>query len=564
MTMPPPTGAELALPASQVEELIRTIVKGLRAFQMYPPNNPIYQRNQQAIRDAFLPIWSGTPQLTLAVTESDLVWEERIVYHQDNRAESFAWMLYKDGMRLLRFRPGVEDDEIIGFLQVVSQARLLAGDAPDDLLTLLWEQEFGVIDYQFAESFGEGGPALEPRSFGGPALPEGAAATTRAQLTTEVAEAGRLGPELDDFDSTIYFLEAHEVRSLAQQVADEYTRDVRQAAIDALLDIFELQPAMVVRTEILDILDGLFPNLLNRGEFRVVAGLLREFRAIAQRVTVMEPVIRERLQSFQARLSDPAILAQLLQALEEASVVPEDADIGMVLGELQAAGLETMLTFLPTLKRPAIRRIMEESVDRLGSAHSEALLGLLGKRDSEALPGAVALAGRLKLTGAVPPLERLLEHREAGVRHAVVESLGAVASPGALAAMERALDDPDRGVRVAAVSVVVDRGHRGALRRLEAVVQGRGPQELERAERRQYFEAYAVLGGPAVLPVLAALLESGGLFRKKAGPEVRTCAAYAVARIATEEARGVLERLQQDKELPVRNAAVRALREWRS
>ncbi|HLG05427.1 MAG TPA: HEAT repeat domain-containing protein, partial [Gemmatimonadales bacterium] len=318
------------------------------------------------------------------------------------------------------------------------------------------------------------------------------------------------------------------------------------------------------RTEILDILDGLFPNLLNRGEFRVVARLLREFRAIAQRVTVMEPVIRERLQSFQARLSDPAILAQLLQALEEASVVPEDADIGMVLGELQAAGLETMLTFLPTLKRPAIRRIMEESVDRLGSAHSEALLGLLGKRDSEALPGAVALAGRLKLTGAVPPLERLLEHREAGVRHAVVESLGAVASPGALAAMERALDDPDRGVRVAAVSVVVDRGHRGALRRLEAVVQGRGPQELERAERRQYFEAYAVLGGPSVLPVLAALLESGGLFRKKASPEVRTCAAYAVARIATEEARGVLERLQQDKELPVRNAAVRALREWRS
>jgi hypothetical protein len=55
--VPIPTGAELALPAQQVEELIRTIVKGLRAFQMYLPNNPIYQRAEQGIHDAFLPIW---------------------------------------------------------------------------------------------------------------------------------------------------------------------------------------------------------------------------------------------------------------------------------------------------------------------------------------------------------------------------------------------------------------------------------------------------------------------------------------------------------------------------
>ena len=565
MTMPPPTGAELALPAQQVEELIRIIIKGLRAFQMYPPNNPMYQRNQQAIHDAFLPIWSTTPHLVLAVTESDLVWEEQVVYHQPNRQESFAWMLYKDGMRMLRLRPGVEEEEIVSFLQVVTRARLLAGDAADDLLTLLWEQEFLFVDYQFAESFAEGGPALEPHPMtgGGSAVPE-AAATTREQVSGEVAEATTLAPELEEFDSTLYFLEEHEIRRLADQVALEYTRDVRQAAFDALLDTFELQPATVVRAEILDIFDNLFPNLLNRGEFRVVAGLLREFRAIAQRVAVMDPEIRNRLLSFQARLSEPAILAQLLQALEEAPVTPEDADLGMVLGELHAEGLETMLIFLPSLKRPALRRILEESVDRLGAAHQDTLLALLGRTESDAIPGAAALCGRLKLSVAVPALDRLLGHQEASVRRSVVEALGAIGSPGALAALEPALDDPDRGVRVAAVQVAVERGYRNALRRLEAAVQGRGPQELERAERRQFFEAYAVLGGPAILPILVDLLEPRGLFRRKESPEIRTCAAYAVARLQSPDARVVLERLEQDKELPVRNAAIRALREWRA
>ena len=564
MTLPPTPGADLALPAQQVEELIRVIAKGLRAFQMYPPNNPMYQRSQEAIRDAFLPIWSSTPQLVFTVTENDLVWEEQVVYHQPNRAESLAWMLYKDGMRMLRFRPGVETEEIVGFLQVVTRARLLAGDAADDLLTLLWEQEFLFIDYQFAETVGDGGPVLEPHPMGqGAATPE-AAASHLEQVRADVAETHLAFPEVEEFDSTLYFLEPGEVRLLADQVALEYTRDVRNAAFDALLDTFELQPSPAIRAEVLDIFDQLFPNLLNQGEFRAVARLLREFRAISQRVSVLDPGLRARLQSFQARLSEPEILAQLLQALEESAAAVEEADIGMVLGELHAEGLETMLTFLPTIKRPEVRQILESSVDRLGALHTEALLALLARPESDALPGAVALCGRLALGPAVPSLERLLAHREASVRRAVIQALGAIGSPSSLAALERGLDDPDRGVRLAAVALVVERGHRSALRRLEPVVQGRSSHELERAERRQFFEAYALLGGPSVLPQLSDLVEPRGLFRRKESSEVRTCAAYAIARLQVPEARAILERLQLDKDLPVRNAASRALREWRA
>jgi hypothetical protein len=157
-----PTGAELALPAAggRAHPDDR---QGLRAFQMYLPNNPIYQRAQQAIHDAFLPIWSSTQQLTLSVVETDVVWEEQVVYHQPVKSESFAWMLYKDGMRILNLRPGAEEEEIVSFLQVATRARLLPTEAADDLLTLLWEQEFVYIDYQFVEILSELRPQLIPR-----------------------------------------------------------------------------------------------------------------------------------------------------------------------------------------------------------------------------------------------------------------------------------------------------------------------------------------------------------------------------------------------------------------
>ena len=106
------------------------------------------------------------------------------------------------------------------------------------------------------------------------------------------------------------------------------------------------------------------------------------------------------------------------------------------------------------------------------------------------------------------------------------------------------------------------RGFKAALKRLEAVVLGKGPHELERAERRQFFEAYAAVAGPAALPLLTNILEPRGFLRRKETPEARTCATYAIARLQTPEARAVLERIQHDKELQVRNAATRALRDW--
>ncbi|MEZ0333337.1 MAG: hypothetical protein ACAI18_04960, partial [Gemmatimonadales bacterium] len=76
------------LAASHVAELINGLVKALRAFHMYLPNNPIYQRATENLRIAFLPIWSAMDELVLNVVETDFVWEDQVVYHQLNKSES--------------------------------------------------------------------------------------------------------------------------------------------------------------------------------------------------------------------------------------------------------------------------------------------------------------------------------------------------------------------------------------------------------------------------------------------------------------------------------------------
>jgi len=549
-------------PASQVAELVRVMVKGLRAFQMYLPNNPVYQRSMQALRAAFPPVWEFTDHLVLAVVETDLVWEQEVVYEQPHRPESFAWLLYKDGLRFLTLRRGVEEEEIVRFLQVVNAARLLTADAGDDLLTLLWAEDFQHLDYRFVEVISETVVVLDPQAVDLEAQhrPEDTAHVIREELQQE-RPAGVVA--LDDFDSTLYFLEEAEVESLQAQVEHEYVRDVRAAALDALFDVFELTDEVDVRGEALDVLEHLLPGLLHNGEYAAAARILRELRGIAARVRLAETPLAERFERFDASLSEPAIVAQLLQSLDGAASLPEDEDIGELLRELRAPALGTVLSFLPLIPHPGIHAMLEGAVDRLAATHPREAMRLLEAGDPAVLRGLVPVLGRLKVQPAVVPLGGLLGRPEADVRLAAVEALAAIGTPGAVGLLERALEDGDRGVRLAAVQAVAARGWKGALKRLEAVVNGKGREELERAERRQFFEAYGVIAGPAGLATLAGILEPRGLFRRRESAETRTCAAYAVARIGTEEARQLLERMVDDKDLAVRNAATRALREWR-
>jgi hypothetical protein len=76
-----------------------------------------------------------------------------------------------------------------------------------------------------------------------------------------------------------------------------------------------------------------------------------------------------------------------------------------------------------------------------------------------------------------------------------------------------------------------------------------------------FFEAYGSIAGAAALKYLEGMLAPRGLLRMKESAEMRACAAMALGRVRTRESREVLERAAADKELVVRNAVNRALRE---
>lgn len=554
--------AEPGFDLKPVETMLQALVKGLRATQLYMPNNPVYQQAMANLKEAFDPIWEQTGELELLVRETELCVGAHPVLSQGTKQESFAWILYKDGVRALRLEPGAELEELTRFLQVVQKARTLPPDAEDDLLTLLWEQDFQQIRYDFVELATEEAMPLESTV----EEPEEqlSASDAREAVQEEVQEEER--PEgvvrLDDFDSTLYFLDEHDIGYLQGEIEREYSQDLRSNVLAVLFDLFELQTFTTVRAEILSIVENFIPYLLGVGDFRSVAYILREIDVVLERAREVIPEHREALEALPARLSEEEAIGQLLQSLDEAVVHPSEEELGGLFRALRPEALEAILSWLPRLTNERVRELLQQAIQRLAQAHPEEMAKALGSEDEEVVLETARLAGRLRLPPVVPALGGLLirDHSHP-VKVAAVEALAAIGTPGAMQQLERAVADDLRDVRVAAVRTLGQRGHRAALPRIEQIVRSRDLRNAELSEKTAFFEAYGMLAGEEGVKLLEPLLATGGFLKKKEDPETRACAAMALGKIGTPAARDLLARIAQDKEPLVRNAASRALRE---
>src|SRR6266566_1888903 len=521
---------------------MQVLVKGLRATQLYLPNNPVYQRAVENIRGSFRQIWQATDDLHLDVGETDFKWEDTVVYSQDQRNESIAWTLYKDGVRSVTLRPGVEEVEIVRFLAVLHRAKNLAADAPDDLLTLLWGEDFQFIAYTFRELTTENAAPIEAAE----TIPSASPVDVR-HVVEEEAPPRREGlVRMEDFDTTLYFLEEREVEYLRKEGEREYGQDLRRNVLAMLFDLLELQTYGTVRAELIGIVENFIPYLLGAGDFRSVAYILREIRVVLERARELIPEHRQVLEALPTRLSQADALSQLLQSLDEATSHPTEDELSELFGELRAEALGTLMGWLPKLSNERVKFLVQTAAERLAVAHAAEVLKALASADAAVQLEMVRLAGRLKLPGAPDGMGPLLERGERDLKLAVVEALTTIGSPSATRLLEKAIDDDERDVRITAVKFLGQRGHRNAFSRIEAAVTGNKLKDADLTEKMSFFEAYGALAGEAGIPTLEKLLlPKGGLLTRKEDPETRACAAMALGKIRTPKARDVLQKVSQ-------------------
>lgn len=564
-------------PPSIVEDMFKFLDKAVRAYQLYMHNNPTYLKAVENVKRTFAPIWEQVDSLEVTVTDTQFKWWGVVVHEQpDKGGDSMPWLLFKDGLREFTLFPGFEEEELEKLMAIFPRVRR-AAPHEDDLLTMLWEQDLQLMRYRYVELNDPAAPLDSSAEAGRWPAPMGKAfddpkqAIDEARQEQEGTSAGAGAPppprasgvvRMEDFDSTLYFLDGNEIEYLRQETDREYQLDLRRLVLCALLDIFELQVDPLVRTEVANDLEALVLHLLSAGQFSSVAFLLREVEATMQRAREVNAKDRERLGKLADRLSHPDALAQMLQALEESTALPAKDDLAQLFAQLKPSSLAILLDFIDRTQNTALRPLLEASAERLAQSNTAELVKLVKDPRQAVAREAIRRAGAMRTAAAVPSLgEVLASGAERPLRAAAVTALTDIGTPGALSALETALGDEDRDIRIATLRALTARTHRPALTKVDAMVKGKAAKDADRTERIALFELYGAICGDGGIGFLDGLLNAkGGLFARKEDPEMRACAAIALGRIGTAAARSTLEKAVGEKDVIVKSAVSRALR----
>lgn len=549
-----------------VEEALRAFAKALRATQMYLANSPTRATSIEQARVAFSKVWRYANPLELDVREAQFVWEGSVVYQDVERgSEGLPWLLYRDGLRALSFSNGFEGADLNTLLGVLHHARTGSQDE-DDLVTLLWLADLSALEYRHVESGGAVDlPTLSAETTGeraGVATWRGGGAplAVPSAETTAPGDGPPVGVlRTEDFDSTLYFLDAREVSYLQDELKREYADDPRKQSLIILFDIVESPVTHDAQLDAVHHIDLLMLDFLSLGEYELVAYALRE-SATARRSSAIDATVAEALDALPARLSEPAVMSQMLQALDDSARTPVASLLEGVFTELRATALIPLVSWLGSAPPSPARAAIERASLRLAGAHTAEVARLLEHADDNVVRGALRLVAQLATPAAVPGLARILRGPDPKLRAASIAALADIGSPGALQALERGVDDTDRDVRVAALRCIVTRKHTGALPKLAQALRRKEVRDADLGEKMALFEAYGTLCGDAGVVELDTLLNARGLLGAREPAEVRACAARALGLIGTAAATAALQRAADTKDVVVRSAVARALR----
>jgi HEAT repeat protein len=551
-----------SLPVEEVRELFVVLAKALRAHQLYDENNPVYQRFVSQLADALRSLWLSMDRLQVSVEEDRFFWMGESVYESSSRTDSLSFLLFKDGIREFTLFKGVEEHELADLLKVLNRARDLRPEG-DDLLTVLWEADLHYFTYSYVDFLADGvilPEAGEGFDGGFDGILEEEMKGLEVGEEEEGVEAGSGQVSADDFNPTLYSLDPLDMEKIQEEVRAEMERDLRGDVLAALFDRVEEPRFPKRQKEILEIFEYLLPNLLGRGALAAAGSILEELARLLASKDALRPEGRAEAERILNQVSGADTLRELIQALEDGTITPDPAELSALLRHLRSGALEPLLRGAEEAKDQQIKAIVQDAVKAIAQKHTTGLLRSLRSDDPVVVAGACRLAGKMQLSEAGSHIVDLFSHESEEVRKAAVEAALDLRSSTVVGALQEAIGDSDREVRVAAVRALGALRYAPATAAIRRVIEGRQIRHADISEQIAFFESYGALGDPDGVRLLDGYLNGRGLLGRKESGEIRACAALALGRMRTPEARDALERAQREQDPVVRSAVNRALR----
>jgi HEAT repeat protein len=562
-------GKDLDEAVDQAKDLINTFVKTIKAFRLYPPENPTLVGFIDQVYRKFQLFLNKYHYFILKIGENKLSFREVTLYENPDLKTSLAFQLYKDGLRELRFMEGLEEGEVDGLIDIMKRSDSI-NKMEDDLVTLMWEKDFIHISYLATDEYLEEMPAIIPANI----------EQFRANLTFEPppqSEMGDIGEETDgaevDYyeimkrvespplvgvDRSVYFLTPDELEGLRKEVELETAPSFVFIVIDILFEILALEKSPQPYQETTGALQKLLDALITLGEFQKASELLTRVNIILNTYELKDWQV-DAIRQLSDKAGEPQRIEKIGKILDKGEEIRLE-EVSNYLTLLKPNSIQPLIKVLGELNNSRARRMLCEVLIEIGKGNMELIIPFIDDHRWFLVRNIAYILGRMGKESALPTIQKALNHEEARVRREAIQALGIIVSSKAFDLLGKALNDQDDRNRSMAALNLARVGKKASLPALLEIVQAKDFSKRDSAEIKAFFDAIGMVGSNDAIKPLEKLLEQKSWFGMGKKDEIRLRAASALALIGTAEARSTLEAGRNSKDENIRQACLQAMK----
>lgn len=516
-------------------DIIQAVLKAKKTVRMYPENNPIYLKTIDEVSARFNDFFCYRDELVFKIKQHEILFDADYVYQNPEKSDNLALLFFKDGLREITFKKGLAAEEVEGFLKIIS----LDFDREaldDDIVTLLWEQDFQHLKYLADDTL-----LFEDENFETEAV---AKAKENSARNDDLLRAYAEAVKAEEFKGlSLVKLTDNDLRQLLKEIGSD--SDNKAAKLSHILFEIVLQTEDV--TEIEDIYGFIRDTMLYSLKDKDLDTALEIIkRALAMAKEHASDRNLHFMSSMLLCVNSEDAMKYLCGILDSVTGLDEKT-INEYAGFLDNNAILPLISTLGEIKDLSIAKAVINILAALGMKDIQALAGGLHDSRWNIIRSTIQVLRHIGDKRAVEYLVNTAKHTEAKVRVEALQALGETKSPNALQVLRDSLDDQDRSVRIAAVKALGSYRSETAKRLILANVAVKNFNDREFDEKKTFYEALSGWRDKEVAEFMSGILKQSVFFRKTLHDETRACAAYALGLMGWKDAAGTLDKFKDSK-----------------
>lgn len=505
----------------EVDLIVIGFTKAFKALQMYGMNHSSFRGFYSPFYEKMAAFLKKYNQLAFKIDKFTMLHDGRVVYTEKEMDLSIAFRLFKDGVRNIEFIAGLTSDELLLFLDVISQPT-----KEYDVALGLWECNFTHITFYVVEE-------QEVLDYRIPDVP------VEYVDYDEKLKQLILREKIDIDTVIIPELKPAEMKNLMTNISHEERTAILPMVIKTLTDFLHTERSQEVIEGLIEIL----VSCVNAKDFynaRRIAYKLRDYPET----------------NFLDRFENAVTIMGFRSALN----VPENElfnEFLAFIGFFSKKSIPYLMQLMPFTERSDRLNAMRHRIAYIAQDDATPVAEFLRSDDKEVLINAVAILGIMKASSAQQLLEPLAEHPEERVRLAVIETLGSIKKPELIV---KYMTDPSQEARIKALRMLGKLKYPQVYPVLLDKIKNKKFLDLEFAEQREYFNYLAANADHNLVPIMKNILFKRKWFGRKRYRVMRRLSAMTLCQIGSEKSLEILRDGAEKRNKDIQAACEAALK----